>query len=281
MGRRGGFHPDRSGRGPDRLPTSLDRLAETLTGKGPVWAYGITTYNPEPAQRSAGVPFRGDTLLPRTVESLKGAGFPTPTIFVDGDSDYKSWAARFNLPVVCRYPKVGAFGNWILALAELMVRNPFADYYAIFQDDIIISRNVRQYIEHGYPSDGYLNLYTFPRNQVLTDRVGWFKSDQSGLGALGLVFRRYAAVSLLTEQGPVDKPRTIDPQRRHKFVDGGVVNAMRHAGLWEYCHSPSLVQHTGTRSTLANPRHPIATSFRGEGFDALTLLETGDGRRGV
>jgi hypothetical protein len=38
-------------------------------------------------------------------------------------------------------------------------------------------------------------------------------------------------------------------------------------------HHPSLVQHTGDVSAMGNRPHQKASSFPGEEYDALTLLE--------
>lgn len=274
----GGYHPDRGGgpgAGGPGGGTTFTRL-DGSRGRSPDWAYGVTTFRPTPTQERAGVPYRRGTTLPRTLASLAGAGFPSPTLFVDGDHDWRGWTDEFKLDIVCRYPVIRAFGNWILALAELMVRKPYVDYYAIFQDDVIFSKNLKSYVEAGYPVDGYLNLYTFPKNQAMSNgHLGWYRSNQKGLGALALVFNRTAAVTLLSQPSTVKKPVTADPQRRHKFIDGGIVTAMREAGFWEYVHNPSLCQHIGTDSTLANPDHPRATSFRGEQYDATVLLDGG------
>lgn len=241
----------------------------------PVWAYGVTTLLPDAEQTVRGVPDRGESLLPQTLRSLAGAGFPSPRLFVDGARDAAPLEDRYGLPVTVRSPRIGALGNWLLGLGELMIRQPFADYYAVFQDDLLASRNLKAYVDRvGCPLDGYLNLYTFPRNHVLAaGKTGWVRSNQKGLGALGLVFTRQVAVALLSEATIINKPKARDPARRHKFVDGGIVTALNQAGIFEYVHNPSPLQHTGVRSTLANPRHPSAPSFKGEDFDMLSLLE--------
>lgn len=230
----------------------------------PVWAYGLTT-----------VPERRRDLLPRTLTSLRGGGFDRPTLFVDGDWDHRSWTSEFGLDVVCRYPRLRVYGNWILALAELYIRNAHADFYAIFQDDFVTSRNLRPYLESvEYPARGYLNLYTFPKNQALAnDRVGFYKSNQKGKGAVALVFDRDAVTVLLAHNHMVKRVR--DPHRGHKLVDGGVVETMRMENYYEYVHNPSLVQHLGFQSTTGNPKHPQAPSFVGEDYDLLKLLAVG------
>jgi hypothetical protein len=125
------------------------------------WAYGITT-----------VPERFD-MFKRTMLSLSMAGFPSPHVFVDGDKDGGQYRAAYpDLLVSTRPTKVRTFGNWLLGLVEVYIRQPSAAYYAMFQDDVALSRNVREYLErcpgpHNTPQTrGYLNLYTFPKNET-------------------------------------------------------------------------------------------------------------------
>lgn len=243
----------------------------------PVWAYGVTT-----------VPERRNRLLPRTLQSLRNAGFDGPRLFVDGDWDWKSWNDEFKLDVVCRYPRIRAYANWALALGELYARSPWADFYAIFQDDLVACKGLRQYLEHlPFPEKGYYNLYTFPVNQQLAPEGyhGFYQSNGKGLGALALVFDNKAVYTLLTHPDFVSRARHMD--RGHRFIDGGVVTIMFKCDYREYVHTPSLVQHTGTgspkrrgdsrrftdsESIIGNFRNPLAVSFRGEEFDAMSLL---------
>lgn len=230
----------------------------------PTWAYGLTT-----------VLERRDDILPRTLASLVEAGFGKPRLFVDGDDDVHEWRTRFSLETTCRYPRIKTYGNWILSLAELYIREPRRTYYAMFQDDFVAYKNLRQYLEKiPYPEKGYMNLYTFPKNQVKAPKeVGFYRSNQKGLGAVALVFNEEAVINLIIHQHMVLRPR--DQFRGHKAVDGGIVTAMNKVGFSEYVHNPSLIQHTGMKSTMGNIKHPEATSFRGENYDALSLLSRG------
>lgn len=258
------------------------------------WAYGVTT-----------VLERRKDLLPRTLKSLQGAGFSEPRLFIDGvDShqDFFWYQSTFSLEVTIRSPKIRSYGNWVLALAELYIREPYADRYAIFQDDFVTYSNLREYLEQcPYPTKGYLNLYTFgpPKQEPppfvgLTGRlrVGWFLSNQMGRGAVALVFDRDAVMTLLTHQ-PQIKPggnldgsetvdnkqclkhlveRPLDAQRGHRSIDGGIVTALKKAGYKEWVHHPSLTQHLGNYSTMGSKPHPRAKTFIGENFDARELL---------
>lgn len=257
------------GKGVQNVDTPSEPPESSLTGGSVVmawkplkWSYGVTT-----------VPQRRQKLLPETLLSLDAAGFTAPHLFVDGEKDSRSWEQEFGLNVTCRYPNLRTYGNWILSLAELFIRNPTADRFAIFQDDFVTVKNLRSYLERTpYPERGYLNLYTFPQNQELApkDRVGFYPSNQLGLGAVALVFNRDAVILLLSSKYMAERP--LDARRGWKSVDGGVVSALKKVGYTEYVHNPSLVQHVGLVSSMRNRRHRQAVSFPGEHFDALTLL---------
>lgn len=221
------------------------------------WSYGVTT-----------VPERIDNLLQRTLKSLAAGGFPNPRLFIDGLDVPPSSLSAYQCS--CRNPRIRTAANWVLSAYELYLYNPHATYYAIFQDDFVTYRNVRDYIEScKYPQRGYLNLYTFPENARL-NRARWYESNQRGKGAVALVFNRDALQTLLGSRYLVDRAMSVE--RGYKSIDGGIVSAMKHAGWKEYVHSPSLVQHTGEVSSMGNGKHPLAPYFNGEDFDARELI---------
>lgn len=249
----------------DRKKKESPVMSADESPRGAKWTYGVTT-----------VPTRRDDLLPRTLLSLKTAGFDKPRLFVDGTDDPRSWEREFNLEVTARFPHIRTFGNWILSLAELYIREPTSDRYAIFQDDFVTYKNLRAYLHSlPFPERAYWNLYTFPSNQKLCPdegrHVGWYKSNQLGRGAVGLVFSREGVKTLFENRAHIiDRPEHVG--RGWKAVDGGVVEAMRKAGWTELVHNPSLVQHTGDISAMGNRPHKKASSFRGEEFDARELI---------
>ncbi len=260
----------------------------STNGKPLEWAYGITT-----------VPKRlKDGVLSLTLSSLRLAGFDKPRLFVDGDVPNAEWAS-LGCEMSYRFPAVRTFGNWVMGMWELYLRQPHADRYAIFQDDMVTYTNLRAYLDHStYPADGYLNLYTMPSNQTIAPSTnGWYRAlfmecvkcnqpraktgvqqtgmccgeraMQYGRGAVALVFSRKALQTLLASEHMVQRP--TDPMRGHCAIDGGISWAMNKLGWYEYVHTPSLVQHIGQQSTMGNKPHPQANSFRGEGWDAMQL----------
>lgn len=260
------------------------------------WAYGVTTCLE-----------RRDSLLPGTLRSLASAGFPEPHLFVDGDDGKQG-----NWPignVTRRYPAVMVAKHWVLSLYELYTRNPHADRYALFQDDLLAYRNLRQYLEQWFPAKGYCNLYLFPSYQLmgetqgriqrigLTGRytTGWFEAPvmpnerpftdgtlpQWGKSAMGLVFDRAGVLELLKSDHLLNRPQ--DGAKGLKTIDGAVVAAMNKAGYREYAHWPSLLQHTGDVSSIRSKHaapFPHANTFRGADYNALELLREVEGRVG-
>ena len=198
------------------------------------WAYGVTT-----------VPERWHDLLPKTLSSLAAAGFDSPRIFVDGTVGHLP--SQRPLPVECKFSitergdRIRTYGNWVLGLLELFLRNPSADRYAMFQDDLLAYRNLRQYLEQVSMRDRcYWNLMTFPVNHALCEgKKGFFLSNQRGKGAVGLVFSRDGVKTLLGHQLSIGhmldrvENRKKDPttgwEKGQESVDGGVVSALAKA----------------------------------------------------
>lgn len=222
------------------------------------WAYGVTT-----------VPSRCDDLLPKTLASLTKAGFDKPRLFLDGEyRDIHIWMLDYS--ITNRNPPVRAYGNFILACWELLIRNPNAERFAIFQDDFVTYPYLREYLEScEYPKKGYWNLYTFPENHK-PEKRGWYPSNQWGRGAVALIFDNANLRFLLSQSNIVNKP--LDCKKGYKSIDGAVITAFRDAGRVEYVHNPSLVQHTGDLSAIGNSAHRKSPCFNGEDFDARELI---------
>ncbi len=232
------------------------------------WSYGVTT-----------VPSRIKKLLPRTLTSLAGAGFTHPRLFIDGaknGEDYK----HFGLEITTRDPAIRVAANWVLALYELYLRKPNADRYAVFQDDFVTYKNLKNYLEQcTYPPKGYWNLNTFPENEAKApkDKIGWYLSNQRGKSATALAFNNEAVTLLLGRRHLII--RAQQPKRGYQAIDGAVVTSFGSLGWKEFVHNPSLVHHTGDKSTILCPNgtpktknYPPSATFRGEDFDALELI---------
>lgn len=145
---------------------------------------------------------------------------------------------------------------------------------------------------------GYLNLYTMPSNDSLIPKhgggaregngltpprpiEGWFLANQYGRGAVALVFDSYTVRALLTSRHFIERPMAVGPGKGGRpagqvKVDGGILEALKKCEprIWEYCHYPSLVQHTGEVSSMGSNPQPLSRSFREESWDVSTLLQS-------
>jgi hypothetical protein len=217
------------------------------------WAYGVTT-----------VPERRRELLPAALRSLATAGFGRPRLFVDGGG--ASWSHEFLLPVTVHGDTLGVFSSWYLALLELYLREPCADRYALFQDDICCSKRLREYAGRCKHAGAYWNLFSSPANEQLAGgQSGWYPSNQLGHGALALVFSRDGVQALLASSHMV--AHRLDSQLGNRSVDGAVACSMRKVRYEELVHAPSLVQHMGTASTQRPARHHRQSATFREDYD--------------
>lgn len=242
-----------------KVPIPPTNGQAAVNGAGLRWACGVTT-----------VPVRRGNLLQHTLASLDNAGFGDIRLFVDNLDDAAAYASKIFTP---RMGKIGGNLNWYLGLAELYARNPRAERYAMFEDDLLACRNLRQYLEScPWPGRAWLNLYTCRRNNVLCNGVaGWYQSDQRGRGAVGLVFDNGSARAVLEGLPALGN----ENPRAYSGADYGVTTILKAKEFTEYCHKPSLIQHMGDYSVIRERRHMTgwqylrAPDFAGEDADAM------------
>jgi len=235
-------------------------------------AYAVTT-----------VPNRADTTLVPTLESLASAGFTAPLICIDepGTDVHR-----------------GAFAHWVLTLVEMVLTRPKAAMYAVFQDDVLVSPGLREYIlstRDLYAKSGegyYLNCCLYPSNLEYVSRnvgvggtshelrEGWHISNQLGRGAQALVFPRETALTLLSSREVWQHPEAEDG-RGTRGIDGLVSRVARARGITELVHYPSLAYHSGWQGSTIREREQAETAAWDPEFDPRTLLGASSPRRHV
>jgi hypothetical protein len=223
-----------------------------------IWSTGITTARREPST------------FDRTMLSLARAGFD-PHIF-------KDWGVSID-PVFLknglteRSEPVGAWKNWLEGLKELRSSNPSADFYGMFQDDIVLCKNIRPYLEHNlWPSEktAVVSIFT-PCGYSSGKSRGWEKIE---LGrdlwmAQAYIFNPAHIDTILNDEG-------ILSWQGRQNIDSNVGECLQNNSLEIYYHVPSLCQHFSMTSAIY-PDKPMpaiglrsAIDFVGEHYDTFS-----------
>jgi hypothetical protein len=233
------------------------------------WAVGIVT-----------APRDGVSYLEQTTESLLAAGFADFTIFGEPGCDLTAYPKHTIRPVV-----YGDWTNWFCGLAETIYRNPEADYVAMFEDDVVVCKNSRRYLEESLPQlDEFATFSLYTPGIYHKQSARLFHNQQNGpetVSTLSVVFRMETALRFLAD------PMNVGHRSSGRNYFGkDISNTGKDIviGLWAeslglpiYFHTPSLAQHIGDVSTL--PLEPnsrlkrYACSFPGDDFDATDLLD--------
>ena len=231
------------------------------------WAVGITS-----------APRKPSTLF-ETISSIRDAGWDDLVLFAEPETLTDGLGG--SIEVVRRSAKLGAWPNWILSLAELFLRKPQADAYVLFQDDVILCRNVREYLEMSlWPRErlAFVSLYCSSGYDGKGERYATPSGVDGYIGALALVFPPQAVRALLSSG--------LAWAHRLRPGTGGVNGVDFAIGRWAakedldgLFHSPSLAQHIGDASTVwpdgRNAGRRKADTFVGRDFDACELVHSG------
>lgn len=178
---------------------------------------------------------------------------------------------------------MGAWPNWYLSLAELVMLDPLADCYFMSQDDVVFCRHVREFLEQDlWPGKqiGVVSLYCpsiYHGKQRLTNYGPHEVAEGFGLvGALTYLFPAAAARAILQDTQVVEH-RLKGRRRGLCNIDAVVGRWAEQTGRKVYYYSPSLATHIGEASSIW-PNQQIRASrtchnFLGEQFDARALLK--------
>lgn len=230
------------------------------------WAAGMTTAP------------RGEATLERTVSSLAAAGWSSPRLFVEPETALPVNGRE--LERTDRDLRLGAYPNFFLGLAELLLRHPQADAYLMVQDDVVFCRGVRAYLERLlWPAGeiGVISLYC-PSQWSRGKEPGFHPEDRGwqAWGAHAYVFSNLSIRQFLGHPLALDH-RLYGPAEGMRNVDSVVGQWCRLAGLPYYVHVPSLVQHVGNASAIYPAAmlsgNRVAADFVGEDIDVAEFLD--------
>ncbi|MCA9136411.1 MAG: hypothetical protein KDB00_06625 [Planctomycetales bacterium] len=205
------------------------------------WAVGVTTS-----------PRRLPT-VGRCVESVVDSGWTDPVIFVDGDVELPASMASLN---TCRrIPALGAFPNYVLSLAELFMRDPYADAYLMIQDDALFlgAPSIREYLESVlWPISGPCMASLYCSKKYNQESAGWHRFPGNWVwGAVSFVYSSDAVKRFLSSPMVLDHRALPDDQGLSK-IDVLLGQFAVSNDIPVLFPSPSLVQHIGTVSTIWN-----------------------------
>jgi hypothetical protein len=174
---------------------------------------------------------------------------------------------------------LGAWRNWRSALRTLWQENPHADFYALFQDDIVLWNGCREYFEKQfspetrsvfsfYTCGGYITTTT----HVLGDKAGqpraapprgWSPDSSPYPGHMGAYVRiiPQCLIQTVCENLPENVPD-------NKHIDTRFGELLNTLGIELLRHNPSLMDHSGAAvSTLGYDTggdNRVAANFVGE-----------------
>jgi hypothetical protein len=251
------------------------------------WSVGIIT-----APRKQGY------YLDKTLISLKTGGWNHVVLFAEPHS---AIPPTFTGDIVRRRKQYGDWTNWATGLYELFLSDPDSDYYFMLEDDALICKNARQYLEYAIPyldDFGSISLYT-PSTYFKPNFKG-FHNEQEGRNT-------WSTVTVIMSHNAVLRFFSDPDVQKHRFFDifkvgprywgghGGrgsygsgytsiidtVGNTVKDAviGKWAekselpiFYHTPALAEHIGYHSTLtddvSNDKNGRMTKdFVGESFD--------------
>lgn len=205
-----------------------------MTGPIEHWAVAVTTA-PRPV-----------ATLPRTLDSLRRAGWSDLRVFHDSTG-------------------AGAWRNWIEALASLVRDQPAADAFAMVQDDVVLCRELKTYLQETlWPIAGRVALCSpFTPGAYRRCRPGWSfvwpPPDRFLVAAQFWVIPPATARAIVRDLGHI---------HAHQGIDRLVGRWAKRSGRNVWHHTPSLAQHTADdNSALGNPPVAdlrLATDFIGE-----------------
>lgn len=209
------------------------------------------------------------------MQSVCDAGWDGALICIDGDAPIPMSGPRW--PQYRHGGPRGSWPNWIAALTESVRRNPDADAYVILEDDGVMCRNVRGYLEWTlWPEAAEaVALCSFYRPQCYTDLMplarGWHREYRGSclVGTVAWAIPPESARAIIRDLGDLGGLSGIDAK-----VGGWALTT----GRATWYHAPSLVQHIANDNSALGIHEPhvnmrTASDFPGVDFDARSLIQ--------
>jgi len=197
------------------------------------WAVGVVT-----------APRKISTIT-KTIKALEKAGWENGIIFAEPNSYIYQ---NNNWEYVHRSKRLGIFGNWMLGLYELFIRNIDADAFFMIQDDILVPPNTRNYLER--------SLW-FTETPHLVSLFGMFDNDPEYQwrevykyegGPNSIIMSHETVQEILSSLIPLQY-YGIQSKKNTSFDDLGIFSLMSKNNWPTFYPKPSISDHIGHYST--------------------------------
>lgn len=195
------------------------------------WAIGVITAP------------RNIPTLTKTIKSISNAGWNNGIIFAEPGI----YEQHHNWKYCYRSEKIGIFGNWMLGLYELFIRNIDADAFIMIQDDIILPPGLKKYLENSLwftDNDHIVSLFT-PASVSRDQPDGWHKTSEYNGGPAVIVMSHGAVRKILSSTIPLQF-YGAQKTSNSSFDDLGIFLI---DNLEVYYPIPSISDHIGHIST--------------------------------
>ena len=241
--------------------------------QSPKWSVGIIT-----------APRKGVSHIDKTLQCLINAGWNNIVVFAEPNSPIP---LDSSIPVVQRPRFFGDWTNWATGLYELLLSEPDSDYFFMAEDDGVICKGAKSYLDQVLPILGdFATVSPYCPNKHRRKNFIGFHNECIG-------WETWSTLTVIMSKESVIRFFSDSDVQRHRFehifpvpadqipwgVEVDPKNSVKDAvlGLWAaknglpmYYHSPSLVQHIGMTSTLTSKTTTeanLAFDFVGEDFE--------------
>lgn len=218
----------------------------------------------------------GHSYIDQSLESLTKAGFSV-TVFAEPGSFVPEGAN-----VIQRKKQYGDWTNWITGFYELLVSEYDSDYFMMVEDDAIICKDSKRYLEYAIPQLGeFASLSLYTPSIYHKKNFRGFHNQLEGhrtWSTVTVVMTRQKAIDFFSdphvqkhrfedifgfENGYWQCPNT-DP--KNSIKDAVIGQWANKKGLAIYFHTPSLAEHIGDFSTLTDQESTVANGRRSLDF---------------
>jgi len=222
----------------------LNDVMSHIPNKTWEWGIGVLTTTHRPGG-----------MLARTLESYRETGFDPPIVFADANRNGGLW-------------------NLHRALKTLVKKYPNANAYMIIEDDVLFSKNIREYLEAElWPSvedHGCICSIFTPTYYSSDERWHIEKRGSRTWMSQCRIYHPLSAKKLVAD---LDNDARLQNKWRQNDTVVGTWAAKNNVDIW--FHSPSLTQHMAPKNTSYEANRPmdyrigLARDFIGENRSIL------------